>query len=79
MDKGARSDNVDRERCVLGLMFEARGGEELRMWVEEVGTGVGYVRVSSKASRVRFSGRGSAGEEEKSSNAGSNDAAAFLA
>lgn len=40
------------------------------MAVEEVGTGVGYVLFSSKASRLLFSGRGKAGEDEKGSNAG---------
>lgn len=41
------------------------------MAVEEVGTGVGYVLRSSKASRFRFSGLGKAGEDENGSKAGS--------
>lgn len=48
-----------------------REGDEVKMAVEEVGTGVGYVLVSSNVSRLLFSGRGKAGEDEKGSNAGS--------
>ena len=47
------------------------------MAVEEVGTGVGYLNSSSKASRVRLSGRGSEGEEESGSNAGRREVFGF--
>lgn len=40
------------------------------MAVEDVGTGVGYVVCSSRASRVRLSGLGRAGEDESGSKAG---------
>lgn len=73
VDKGARSDSVDKDRLTGGLTPAARGGEELSICVDEVGTGVGYVRVSSKTSRVRFSGRGKAGDEDRGSNAGSKE------
>lgn len=40
---------------------------------------MGYEGRSSKSSRVRFRGRGSAGEEENGSNAGSSDVEGFFA
>ena len=46
--------------------------------MEDVGTGVGYVVRSAKASCERLRGRGSCGDEENSSNAGSKDAAGFF-
>lgn len=48
-----------------------RGGEDDRMAVDDVGTGVGYFTSSSRASRLRFGGRGSVGDEENGSKAGS--------
>ena len=55
-----------------------RGGEDVRMAVDDVGTGVGYVTSSLRASRFRFGGRGSVGDEEDGSKAGSRDAAGRL-
>jgi hypothetical protein len=55
-----------------------RGGEDVRMAVDDVGTGVGYVTSSLRASRFRFGGRGSVGDEENGSKAGSKDAAGRL-
>lgn len=55
-----------------------RDGEEERMAVEEVGTGVGYVGCSFNASRLRFRVLGSDGEDDNGSNAGRRDAADFL-
>ena len=55
-----------------------RGGEDVRMAVDDVGTGVGYVTSSLRASRFRFRGRGSVGDEENGSKAGSRDAAGRL-
>lgn len=55
-----------------------RGGEDDSMAVDDVGTGVGYVRSSFKASRLRFRGRGRAGDEESGSKAGRRDAAGRL-
>ena len=58
----------------FGLEIVPREGEDVRIAVEEVGTGVGYVVCSSNAaSRVRFSGLGNAGEDEKGSKAGRRD------
>lgn len=57
----------------LGLELTTRAGEEVNIAVEEVGTGVGYVAWSSRTSRVRFRGRGSAGEDDSGSNAGSRE------
>jgi hypothetical protein len=55
-----------------------RGGEDVKMAVDDVGTGVGYVTSSSRASRFRFGGRGSVGDEENGSKAGSKDAVGRL-
>jgi hypothetical protein len=55
-----------------------RGGEDVKMAVDDVGTGVGYVTSSLRASRFRFGGRGSVGDEENGSKAGSRDAAGRL-
>lgn len=46
--------------------------------MEEVGTGVGYVTRSWKASCERLGGRGSWGEDENGSNAGNSDEAGFF-
>lgn len=51
-------------------------GEEESMAVEELGTGVGYLK-SSKASRLLLPGLGSAGEDDNGSNAGKREAFAF--
>ena len=48
------------------------------MAVEDVGTGVGYLRSSVKTSRLRLSGRGRTGEEESGSKAGNSEAGGFL-
>lgn len=69
-DRGARSEVV---RARPGR----RGGELERMPVDEVGTGVGYLRCAFPVF-WRFNGRGRAGEEERGSNAGSNDGAGRL-
>jgi hypothetical protein len=55
-----------------------RGGEDVRMAVDDVGTGVGYVTSSLRASRFRFGGRGRVGDEENGSKAGSRDAVGRL-
>jgi hypothetical protein len=55
-----------------------RGGEDDSMAVDDVGTGVGYVTSSLRASRLRFGGRGSVGDEENGSKAGRRDAAGRL-
>ena len=50
------------------------GGDDGRMPVEDVGTGVGYCLTSSRrSSNLRLVGRGRPGEEERGSNAGSSD------
>jgi hypothetical protein len=55
-----------------------RGGEDVKIAVDDVGTGVGYVTSSLRASRFRFGGRGSVGDEENGSKAGSRDTAGRL-
>jgi len=45
------------------------------MAVEEVGTGVGYMAFSSRASRFRLRGLGSAGEDDSGSKAGRSEVA----
>lgn len=45
------------------------------MAVEDVGTGVGYVACSSRASRFRLSGLGKAGDEDNGSKAGRREVA----
>lgn len=48
------------------------------MWVDEVGTGVGYIEARPWSSRAtRFWGRGSEGDELNGSNAGNRDAGRF--
>ena len=47
------------------------------MAVDEVGTGVGYLKSSSNTSRFRLSGRGSEGDEDSGSNAGSRPVFCF--
>jgi hypothetical protein len=63
----------------FGLCPLTRVGEEVRMAVEDVGTGVGYVVCSSNASRFRFGGLGRAGEDENGSKAGSRKVVGLLA
>lgn len=58
--------------------MDTRGGEDDNMAVDDVGTGVGYVTSSLKASRLRLGGRGSVGDEETGSKAGSRVAAGRL-
>lgn len=55
-----------------------RGGEEDRIPVEDVGTGVGYLRRASVPVFWRLTGRGRAGEEDNGSKAGSRDDAGLL-
>jgi hypothetical protein len=62
----------------FGLAPLAREGEEVRIAVEDVGTGVGYVVCPSNASRFRFGGLGNAGDDEKGSKAGRRDVVGFL-
>lgn len=47
------------------------------IWVEEVGTGVGYETMPWFSRATRFCGRGSVGEELNGSKAGSNEAGRF--
>lgn len=54
-----------------------RDGDEVKICVDEVGTGVGYFACSSYVSLVLFNGRGRAGDE-KGSKAGSNDDGGFF-
>jgi hypothetical protein len=75
---GARSDNAETVRGRMGRLARDFDGDEERMCVEEVGTGVGYLALSSRSPRVRFRGRGKAGDE-KGSNAGRRDDTVFLA
>lgn len=43
VDKGVRSERVDvKVRREAGRDIATRGGEEDMIWVEDVGTGVGY-------------------------------------
>jgi len=68
-DSGARSESVDKVRCRAGR----RGGDEGRIPVEDVGTGVGYDTFSSSmALNLRLLGS-PGGEDENGSNAGSNE------
>ena len=84
--RGVRSESVDVVRCSPSRrVLRARGGDEERMPVEDVGTGVGYwnlplpylvggenldKRFSSGDARTRLAGRGNTGEEDTGSNAG---------
>lgn len=54
------------------------GGDELRIAVEEVGTGVGNDSFPSNVFRDLFSDFGNAGDDVKGSNAGRRDAADFF-
>lgn len=66
-ERGARSEVV-RARPGLG------GGELDRMPVADVGTGVGYLRYARPVF-WRFDGRGSPGDDDRGSKAGSSDGA----
>ena len=57
---------------------ESFDGEEVRMCVEEVGTGVGKDGLPSNMSRDLFRFFGSTGDEDNGSNAGRRDAADFF-
>ena len=77
-ERGARSEIEDCVRCRPGLAA-IRGGEEDRIPVVEVGTGVGYFWKAFSRSKGEYracllDGRGSPGEEE-GSNAGRSDGA----
>lgn len=53
-DKGARSRAAEKDRGMAGreAATPGGGGEEDMIWVDEVGTGVGYVETSgSRATR----------------------------
>lgn len=85
VDNGARSETAEKVLVEPGRRVRiGGGGEEEGMSVEEVGTGVGYERslladfACGDAWGRRFMGRGSVGEEEKGSNAGSRDGAGRL-
>ncbi len=82
-ESGARSETEDWVRCRPGLSSGMRGGEEDRIPVVEVGTGVGYFsyaasRREGENSACLFEGLGRPGEEEKGSKAGSSDGAGRL-
>jgi hypothetical protein len=67
-DKGALSESMDWVSGTRDTESWTRGGEEVKIAVEEVGTGVGYVDISppqdSRASRL--TGLGSGGDEDGS-------------
>lgn len=76
-DKGARSERADSVRTsAVGRDAVPRipGGDEERIPVLEVGTGVGYLRYAvlpiEPARACRLTGRGSPGEEERGSKGG---------
>lgn len=54
------------------------GGDELRMLVDDVGSGVGRDSFPSNTSRDRFRGFGRTGEDERGSKAGRRDADNFF-
>lgn len=66
-ESGARSDTEDwlRVRLPRGL-----GGDEERIPVLDVGTGVGYLRWAFAPVACRFAGRGRPGDEESGSKGG---------
>lgn len=71
--RGTRSDVLDVNRET-----GRAGGEELRMCVEDVGTGVGRERLSSNRSLDLFKPLGHAGDDERGSKAGNREAAVFF-
>lgn len=79
VDSGVRSDAVGiKVRRETGRGIATRGGDEDMIWVDEVGTGVGYIETMPWSSRAtRFCGRGRVGEELNGSKAGSKDAGRF--
>lgn len=75
-DKGARSRAAEKDRGREGREAATPGGgEEDMIWVDEVGTGVGYVETSGSRA-TRFWGRGREGDE-LGSKAGSKAAGRF--
>lgn len=71
-ESGARSladDDCERERPPPKA-WRGLGGEDERMPVLEVGTGVGYFRYASLAVAWRLAGRGRPGDEESGSKGG---------
>ena len=74
-DKGARSEPAEKVRRVEERAAATPGGEEDRILVDEVGTGVGYETAGSRA--TRFDGRGREGDELKGSKAGNREAGRF--
>ncbi len=75
---GVRSESVEAGLTVSDANVRMRDGEDVKMAVEDVGTGVGYVVCSSNASRFRLRGLGKAGEDENGSNAGNREVAGLL-
>jgi hypothetical protein len=73
-DRGALSERDDWVRMRPGLGRWTPGGDEERMPVLEVGTGVGYLRNALEAAEpIRaclLAGRGSPGEEDRGSKGG---------
>ena len=56
-----------------------RGGDDDRIWVDDVGRGVGYFDTTPWFSRAtRFWGRGREGDELNGSKAGNRDAGRFI-
>lgn len=76
--RGVRSESVEYVRGILDFNCKTREGDEVKMAVDEVGTGVGYVVCSSNASRLRLGGLGRAGEDVNGSKAGSREVAGLL-
>lgn len=81
-ERGVRSEHTDCAWCSVGLPWTL-GGDEDRMPVAEVGTGVGYLCCASRwegeETACRFVDRGRPGEEDRGSKAGSRDGAGRLA
>lgn len=77
VERGVRSEVVVEEkvRREAGRGTAVRGGDEDRIWVDEVGRGVGYLETMPWFSRAtRFCGRGRDGDELNGSKAGNRDA-----
>lgn len=75
VERGVRSDAVKNGRREAFT----RGGDDDMIWVEDVGTGVGYIAVIARSSRAtRFWGRGRGGDELNGSKAGSREAGRLI-
>lgn len=77
VDRGLRSEPAEKVRRVEDRAAATPGGEDDRIWVDEVGTGVGYFKTSGSRA-TRFEGRGREGDELKGSKAGSREAGRFM-